>query len=69
MLSTGGKIAAHPTEDACPLERSKAPRDLLLYLGHPNIVLALIIRKGHELVGHEPERFRFKIAQTFEEVA
>jgi len=69
MLPAGRKIAPHATEDLGSLERPKATRDLLLHLGHADVVFALIVSKWHELVGHESQGFSFECAETLEEVA
>ena len=69
MLPAGRKVAAHATEDLGALERPKATGDFLLHLGHADVVFALIVGEGHELVGHESQRLGFELAETVKEIA
>ena len=57
MLSAGRNVTAYAAKDLSALKRSEATRDLLLDLGHADVVFPLVVGEGHELVGHEPQSF------------
>ena len=69
MLPAGRKITPNPAEDLRSFDGPKATRDFLLKLCHANIVFALVVRKRHDLIGHESQRFSFKFAQTLQQTA
>ncbi len=68
MLSAGRNVTAYAAKDLSALKRPEATSDLLLDLGHTDVVFALVVGEGHELAGHEPQSFSFKIAETFKQV-
>lgn len=47
VLVAGGQVTADSTKDPGAFEGAETAGDLLLYFGHPDVVLALIIRERH----------------------
>ena len=66
MLAGGGKVAANATEELSPLHGAEAAGDLLLHLGHADIVLALIVGKRHLGDDHESQDVGLELAQPFQ---
>ena len=68
MFSAGGEVAPHPAEDLSSFERPKAARDFLLYLGHADVVFALIVGEWHEWVDEESQSLDFEVAETLQKI-
>lgn len=50
LLAAGGEITANPSKDPRPAQRAKAARDFLRHFHHGNVLLALVVGKGHERI-------------------
>ena len=61
-LATSRQVTANPTEDICSLHGSEATGDLLLHLGHTQIVLALVVGEGDALHLHEAQHIVLEVS-------
>ena len=68
-FGTRGKIAADTTIEQCSLWRTKATGHFLVDLGHPYILLRLIIGEVDCKVSHEGENTVFVVLKTLPEIA
>ena len=66
MLSADRNVTAYAAKYLSALKRPEATRSSA-DLGHADVVFALVVGEGHDLVGHEPRSFSFKIAETFKQ--
>ena len=69
MLFTCRKVASYPAEYHGSFHGSKTTRYFLLNLGHPDVILALIVTERHPFVIHKKQGFRFKGDQTLQEIS
>ncbi len=63
--STGN---CEPDRRSLPLHRTEATGDLLLYLGHAQIVFTLVVGEGGVLQLHETQDIVLKVSQSLQQV-
>ena len=69
LLDRGGEEAAHPTEDLGALPGTKTARDLLLYLGHPQVALPLVVGERRGGILEKTQHVVLVRLETFQQVA
>ena len=62
LLAASGQVTTNPAEDLGAIHRPEATRDLLLHLGHAQIVFTLVIDEGYALHFHEAQGILLEVA-------
>src|SRR5215213_2609082 len=68
MLTSGREIASDTAEVPGSIRSSKAARDFLLQLDHPQVTFRTIVVEGHSEVRHEAQDFIAAALQSFDEI-
>src|SRR5579884_1323701 len=68
LFAQRGQIASDARKTACPLQRAKATRDLLLDLDHTDISFCLRVVKRHSEVGQEGQHRFLSHVQSIQQI-
>src|ERR1035438_3668234 len=64
LFTAGAQVTANATEHLRSMQRTEAPGDFLTYLDHADVLLGLVVGKGHSFIPQEGQHRSLKILQS-----
>jgi hypothetical protein len=69
LFAAGAEVTANATEYLRSSQCAKAPGDFLAHFDHSDVLLALIVGKGHALVEQESQDAEIKVLQAIQQIS
>ena len=68
LFAAGAQVTANATEHLGSVERAEAPGDFLAHFDHADVLLALVVGKGHLFIPQEGQNGSLKILQPIQQI-
>jgi hypothetical protein len=69
LFAAGAEVTANATEYPRSSQRAEAPGDFLAHFDHSDVLLALVVGKGHALVEQKSQDAQIKILQAIQQIS